>query len=371
MRSRQGSAAHSFGRGDSNPGSYCNTQNSFGLLHSWRMRKLSLVVFALVACSQVPESPPAVHGWVMVASSRVGLTPGPVVLGGKWAFVANMGEGSVSQIERSDGRVVATIKVTDPQAMRDQGCAPDSVHAYYSGSWGWRLCDTPYAIAWDGSALWALDNGDLVLRRIDPGRRVVDDLVRLPGSGWSVVIHDGVAYVSGLTDAHALYVVDLKRHAVTTISNLDDGPAALTADDTGVWVTCVRAPKGHLDRIDTASGQVVGRYPIEWWSEAIVADQGAIYVRGTFGGDISRIDPVTGATMWTAPGPGFIGRQGIDQMGPAGNGVWMSGPTTSEVDLRTGEIVDRIPVPSATVAAGDGEVWLVELTGSVAKFVKR
>ena len=334
------------------------------------VRKLGLAsLLILAACSQGSPATPAKHGWTMVAHTAVGQTPGPVVLGGQWAFVANMSDGTVTQIRRSDGHVVATVPAADVKALRSRGCAPDSVHAYYSGSWGWRACDTPYAIAWDGSALWALDNGAQVLRRIDPSRHVAEDAVPLPGTGWSVAILDGIAYVSGFADARALYVADLKSHAVSTISNLDDGTATLTADSSGVWVNCVRAALGHLDRIDPALKQVTGRYPDEWWSESITADRGAIFVRGTYGGDISRVDPATGAVTWKAPGPGFIGRQGIDQLGPAQDGVWMSGPVTARVDLSTGQIADRIMMPSETVAAGDGEVWLVELNGSVAKFV--
>ena len=325
-------------------------------------------MWALLGCSGSASAPPTPHGWTMVAHAKVGQTPGPVTLGGHWAFVANMSDGTVSQIDRGSGRVVATIKIADPGVLRDQGCAPDSVHAYYSGSWGWRACDTPYAIAWDGSALWALDNGNRALWRLDPERRLVNDRVRLPGTGWSVAIANGIAYVSGFADNHALYVANLKTHDVTTIGNLDTGPATLTADATGAWVNCVRAGTGHLDRVDLAAGAVTGRYPNEWWSTAIVADQGAIYVRGTYGGDISRVDPTSGAMSWTQPGPGFIGRQGIDQLGPAANGIWMSGPTTARVDLSTGAIVDTIKVPSETVAAGDGEVWMIELDGSVAKF---
>lgn len=337
--------------------------------YNQRMRKLAVAAVALAACSQSTPAAPLVHGWTMVAHARVGQTPGPVVLGGPWAFVANMSDGTVTEIRRSDGRVLATIKIADTRVLRDQGCAPDSVHAYYSGSWGWRACDTPYATAWDGSALWALDNGDHALWKIDPTSHRVDGRVGLPGSGWSVAIKDGVAYVTGFADNHALYIADLKTRSVTTLHDLDTGPATLTADATGVWVDCVRAPAGHLDRIDPAQKQVVNRYPIEWWSTAITADDGAIFVRGTYGGDISRIDPVTGAIGWTMPGPGFIGRQGIDQLGPAADGIWMSGPTTSRVDRATGRIVDTIPMPSETVAADNGEVWLIELDGSVAKFV--
>jgi hypothetical protein len=330
-----------------------------------------LAAGALAACSQ-DRPQPVVHGWTLVAHVKVGQTPGPVTLGGRWAFVANMGDGTVSEIDRSSGRLVATIKVADPAVLRAQGCAPDSVHAYYSGSWGWRMCDTPYATAWDGSSLWALDNGRRQLVRVDPNTHQTTDHIGLPGTGWSIAISGSTAYVSGFAADHSLYVADLQsRRLMTTISNLDRGPATLAAGPTGIWVVCGRAGTGHLDRIDPATDQVAGRYPAEWWSTAVVAYRDSVYVRGTYGGDISRVDAATGATVWNQPGPGFIGRQGIDQLGPAPDGVWMSGPTTARVDPATGMIADTIPVSSSTVAAGDGQVWLVELDGSVAEFVYR
>ncbi len=320
------------------------------------------------ATATPPSSSSPAHGWTMVAHARVGLTPGPVTLGGRWAFVADMGEGDVSQLDRATGRVVATIRVADPKALRAQGCAPDSVHAYYSGSWGWRMCDAPYAIAWDGASLWALDNGDRELVRVDTIAHRVAETLAIPGTGWSLAIAGGVAFVSGMADNHALYSVNLASGVVTSTDTLDTGPASLAADSSAVWVACVRAGTGHLDRVDPATLRVTGRYPIEWWSTAVAVDAGAVFVRGTFGGDISRVDASSGRIAWTAPGPGFIGRQGIDELGTVTDGVWMSGPTTSRVDLATGQVVDRIQMPSETVAAADGEVWLVELNGSIAKF---
>ena len=83
-----------------------------------------------------------------------------------------------------------------------------------------------------------------------------------------------------------------------------------------VWVICVRGDGiGHLDRIDLATDKVTGRYDIEWFSTAVITASGAVYVRGTYGGDISRINASTGRVEWTQPGPGFIGRQGIDELG--------------------------------------------------------
>ena len=282
--------------------------------------------------------------------------------------MANMSDGTVTQIDRGTGRVVATITVADPKLLRDQGCAPDSVHAYYSGSWGWRACDTPYAITWGDSSLWALDDGARQLVQLDPGAHAVARRIPLPGTGWGVAVLGTTAYVSGFAANHELYEVDLQSGNVKTLTNLDTGPAALAADSTGVWVACVRAGAGYLDHIDPGSGEVAGRYPIDWWSTAVVADQGAVYVRGTFGGDISKVDATTGAMAWSEPGPGFIGRQGIDELGPAADGIWMSGPTTARVDLATGGIVETIRTPSMSVASDSREVWLIELNGSVAKF---
>ncbi len=304
----------------------------------------------------------------MVAETKVGQTPGPVVLGGQWAFVANMSDGTVTQIARSTGKVVATIKITDPAVLRAKGCAPDSVHAYYSGSWGWRYCDTPYAIAWDGATLWALDNGHHWLVSIDPVKHVASGRIQLPGTGWGIAIASGVADVSGVDDNQALYIADLRSGTVTAVSGLDIGPAMLAADASGIWVACARAGTGHLDRIDRATRKVSGRFPMEWWSTAVALGQGSVYVRGTFGGDITRYDPATGAIAWSEPGPGFIGRQGIDQITATPQGVWMAGPTTALVDQSTGMIIQSIKVPSETVAAGAGEVWIVELNGSVAKY---
>jgi DNA-binding beta-propeller fold protein YncE len=262
---------------------------------------------SIVTCSQPAPHTPT---WMLVAHVKVGQTPGPVTLGGRWAFVPNMSDGTVTQIDRSTGKVVATITVADPHVLRNQGCAPDSVHAYYSGSWGWRMCDTPYAIAWDGSALWALDNGRTRLVRIDPATHRSTYDISLPGTGWAVAIEGSTAWVSGFAAPTALYEVDLAaQQVVATIDDLDEGPASLVVDTSGVWVVCARSGTGHLDRVDPVTARVVGRYAIGWWSIAALAFQGDLYVRGTFGGDISRVDTTTGALMWTQPGPGFIGRQ--------------------------------------------------------------
>jgi hypothetical protein len=318
----------------------------------------------ILACSEAAHSSP---GWTMVAHVRAGERTGPITLGGRWAFAPNMADGTVTQIDRTSGRVVATIRVSDPQVLRAQGCAPDSVHAYYSGSWGWRACDTPYALAWDGARLWAIDNGQRQLVGVDPGLHRAIGAIDLPGTAWDVAIDGATAWVTGWDD-DSLYAVDLgSRRVVNAVRGLDAGPSTLAIVPGAVWVVCARGA-GRLDRVDPASGRIVSRYEIEWWSNDVIANAGAVYVRGTYGGDISRMDPVTGARGWSRPGPGFLGRPGIDQMAVSRGGIWLSGTTTTGIDPRTGRIAETIPVASSSVAADGDELWLVRLDGTVAEF---
>ncbi len=333
---------------------------------AWVMRAILFLAAAVAACT---ASQSQAHSWARVAHFQAGPTTGPVVLGDSWAFVPNMGDGTVTQIERASGKVVARIAVADPRLLRQKGCAPDSVHAYYSGSWGWRDCNTPYAIAYGDSSLWAIDNGRERLVRVDPRLHSAIDQVDLPGSGWGIAISGTTAWVTGNEAANSLYQVDLKqRRVVRTISGLDDGTAAVVAEPNAVWVLCARAGTGHLDRIDPAAGRITARYAMEWWSPTAVSDGGAVYIRGTFGSDVSRINAETGAVDWKQPGPGFLGPAGIDQLGLTRDGLWLSGPTTIRIDPRTGQTLETLRATSASVAAATNELWLVLLDGTVAEY---
>jgi len=289
-----------------------------------------------------------------------------VTLGGPWAFVPNMGDGTISEIDRASGKTTATIRVGDPQTLLDQGCNPGSEHAYYYGSWGWRKCDTPFAIAWDGSAVWALDNGLRQLVQVDPVRHRTADRISLPGTGWAIAITGSTAWVSGYAD-HVLYEVDLgSGRVVATVLNLDLRPASLAVAGGAVWVACAGSEGvGYLDRIDPATARVVARYPIGWYSDDVIADAGAMFVRT--GGVVSRVNAGTGASEWTRSGPGFLGRPGIDALGVAPNGFWLGGSSTERMDSATGQIVETVPIASAAVAYDRGELWLLELDGSVAE----
>jgi hypothetical protein len=210
-------------------------------------------------------------------------------------------------------------------------CSTTSEHAYYFGSWGLRKCDTPYAIAWDGSALWALDNGLREVVNIDPS---------------TASDHRG--------DPAARHGLG---HRVFRLDSL--GGRAIR---TTCCTKSISAP-GYIDRVDPLSMRVAGRYPIGWYSDDVIEHDGAIFVRT--GGLLSRFNTDIDAIEWSTSGPGFLGRPGIDELGVASDGIWLSGSSTERMDPRTGRILESIQIGSAAVAVSDGRLWLLELDGTV------
>lgn len=325
-------------------------------------------LMALLGYSCAAVAAPAPPAWHEVARLRAGQTAGPVALAGRWAFVPNMGDGTVTQIDRAARRVVATIRVSEPKALLDQGCAPTDTHAYFYGSWGLRECNTPFALGWDGSSLWAIDNGLKQLIRIDPVAHAAVDRIDLPGKAWDISIVGTTGWLSGYWD-DALYKVDLaQKRVVAEINGLDHGPAALLATADSVWVLCTRA--GRLSRINVSDSKVAATYGVEPWSVDVVPASSAIFVRGTDGGDISRLSAADGVVQWTKPGPKAAGYYGVDHVGIAPNGLWLSGPTTARINLATGEIAERISRASMAASFESDELWLIGLDGSVSEYVQ-
>jgi DNA-binding beta-propeller fold protein YncE len=334
---------------------------------SVRLTAYPLVLLAaanlMLACDQSSTE----HGWRPTMHVRTSELAGPVTVGGHWAFVPNMAAGSVTEIDMRSERIVATIQLADPKVLRAQGCAPDSVHAYDSRSWGWRACDTPYAIAWDGTDLLALDNGDRQLIRVDPEAGRIVDRVDLPGTGWAIAADSVTAWVSDWDD-DAMFVVNLaSATVVATISGLAQGPSWITVANNTVWLVCARAV-GRLYRIDATAQRIIGFSEVAPWSNAITAAGGAVFVRGDNGGEIARLDGITGDAVWRRDAPAFLGRPGIDEIAVVGGDLWLSGPTTQAIDLRTGRFVGSIPVASEAVGGEGDDLWLLELDGSVGEY---
>ena len=189
--------------------------------------------------------------------------------------------------------------------------------------------DRPFAMTWDGEALWVLaEDGRLV--RIDPATNDVTDTVPLGGA-----------------------------------SELYNG---LSADPDSVWAT--RWTPGLVYRIDTVTRSITAQIETEFAKGVLVSD-GAVWVANTHDGAVTRIDPATN-TVAEVITVGPIGNSGPNWLASGLGSIWTGIPNASRVvriDPVTNVIQASIPIPSAAtpcggIAVGDDAVWIPSCDGS-------
>ncbi len=164
-----------------------------------RARPLGFLALALIVGAQLAgcsSTAAGEGGWAESAHLVAGRRVGPVIRGGSWAFVASTGDGTLTELDRSSGRPIATIPVSDEAALIAHGRQPSSVHALSFGSWLRRDRDAPHALAWDDGSL-----GDRQRRaaggRGGPCRHAIARTIDLPGRGFDLAISGGTAWVTG------------------------------------------------------------------------------------------------------------------------------------------------------------------------------
>jgi hypothetical protein len=160
------------------------------------------------------------------------------------------------------------------------------------------------------------------------------------------------------------------------------------------WVEGLDAPKGtdvaggklyvsdltQLVEIDTASGEITGRYPAEgavFLNDVVVAPDGRVFVADTFGNAIFVLD---GGAMsaWVKDDPGLIGPNGltvvdgalvVSELGDASQGFENLKPgTVKAIDLATKEVTvfgtpDAIGGLDGIEPTGDGGVTVIDNPG--------
>jgi DNA-binding SARP family transcriptional activator/ABC-type branched-subunit amino acid transport system substrate-binding protein len=178
----------------------------------------------------------------------------------------------------------------------------------------------------------------------------------------SAPLTDGVANIAGADDG-----VDSFTHTPTIPGNVAVGAGAVWALDTGGG--------GKVAKIAADSGEVEARFDAGHPAVEVAAGGGAVWV-GTVGGDggtnafvsVSRIDERTGKVTHVTELPGggeVLPTAGLPRLAAGAGAVWAVNPdgSVSRIDLRTGELVERIDTetPAWTIAAGREGVWYLSL----------
>ena len=160
---------------------------------------------------------------------------------------------------------------------------------------------------------------DGTVSRVDPGRGIETDVVRVAGRPDALAAGAGAIWVASGDTATVSEIDPRKRVVVQTIS-VGNGARGIAVVGNNVWVT--NAQDGTVSRIDAGSGSV------------------------------SQVGTV---------GPG------VESVAASGGAVWVASPPAGKVfrlDAQTAQVTDTVELgssPSALAAGSDGTIWVAAL----------
>jgi DNA-binding SARP family transcriptional activator/outer membrane protein assembly factor BamB len=306
---------------------------------------LAAVVAAVLAFALTRDSTPAAVKVVapavvaidpktnlVVASIDVGSKPASIAFGEGGVWVGDARDFTVTRIDPATRRVVKTIGIGAP--------AID--------------------LAVGAGAVWVATGGFGTVVRIDPGLEAPADPIAIgdPGdpivpAASSVGVTPGRVWVGAFS---GLVSLDPRSGRRTGRVDLGRSEALQIAAGYGaVWATTIG---NRAKRVEATSAKQTAEFYAGTFVAAIARDSSAVWVGAGGGGQVWKIDPVTGAVLSTAnAGTGSSG------IAVGYGGVWVaSWPSHALVrlDPETGDVLASIPMGGTPedVAVGDGLVWV-------------
>ncbi|MFC8429973.1 ABC transporter substrate-binding protein [Streptomyces sp. NPDC057253] len=216
-----------------------------------------------------------------------------------------------------------------------------------------RVGQSPDGLAYGAGSVWAANNGDDSVSRIDPRTRAVQlipvgsDPVAVAVSGDDVwVANSGDGTVSRI-NATADRVVD-----VLPVGNL---PSAVAVGPAGVWVAL--SGDNAIRRIDPESGRVGPPVVVGGGPAGIGVGERTVWVANSLDGTVTPVDAATGQ----ARGPVLVGT-GPQGVAVTDEAVWVANGlslTVSRIDTRTGVVTTHgVGDGPRSVVAGPDGVWV-------------
>ena len=270
----------------------------------------------------------------VVASIPTGSAPIALVagLGGIW--VGDARDGTVTRIDPRTHQVVKRIGIAAPAI--DLATGLGSVWAA-TGSFG-------QVVRIDPSAGGVVDRISLGT----PGNPIVPTVSAVGiggGSVWAGAF-DGLARIDPAS--HKLSKIDLGNAAALEIAIGDDALWAALGTERAVGV-------------DLSSGRQIAQFYAGVSAPVITRNRTAVWLAAIYGGQLWKVDPVTGLSIL----PGAVHAGGsADGIALGAGAVWLaswSDDSLVKVDQVSGRVLATIPLPGAPmdVAFRDGVVWVV------------
>ena len=308
-------------------------------------------VLRKVSVSQVPPptSPLAggtafrVCGGAREPFLQYGLAVG---FGSVWVACRNLG--AVQRVDPGTGRVLATIRVSDPV----------------------------WTVTVGEGSVWAISLRGTRLTRIHPGSNSVQATIALGGLVPYIWAGGGALWAAD-DAAQELIRVDPGTNLPIARVRVGNGPAGFAFDGTFVWVLNHR--ENTLDRIDPATNGVVRVATIpggeQVAAERIAVFGGDLWITGR-GLDLLRVSRANGSVL----GQTEIGAGGIDVV-TDGTNLWAV-PYESAADQRGEPIPDAVLRVDGTgavarrvtptrqfhangIAAANGQLWLFDAVAGI------
>jgi YVTN family beta-propeller protein len=264
----------------------------------------------------------------VVTAIPVGARPESIAVGGGSAWVANVDEKTLSQIDLRE----RSLKRNFP------------------------LPATPTALAYGFNAVWVVHGLLGTLSRVDPQygvNKTIPERTFVRGVGGGVTTGVGSVWVT----YHDSSVTRINPASMAVVASTFAGnlPSAIAFGNGSVWVA--NAGDSSVTRIDPKTNGrdttiSVGRRP-----SGIAVGSGALWVADTSDDAVSRIYPPSNSSTTIAAGRGPVG------IAYGAGAVWVANSedgTVSRIDPVTGTVVARIPVGNRPwgIAFGGGAVWV-------------
>lgn len=286
----------------------------------------SLGALAVLAALWLAIGASAASAAAVINTIPVGTHPYGVSSDGTHVWVANVDDGTVSEIAASTGTVVKTITVG-------------------SG---------PHGVSSDGTHVWVTNYGDGTVSEIDSSTGTVVKTITV-GSGPYAVSSDGtdvwVANYAASVDLNGDGTVsELDASTGTVVATITVGinPNAVSSDGVHVWV--VNGSGGGVSEIDASTGTVVKTITVGNGADGVSSDGTDVWVTNGGDGTVSEIDAATGTvakTITVGNGPEGVSSDGthvwVTNVG-AGDCTTNGNGTVSEIDASTGTVVATITV---------------------------
>ncbi len=290
----------------------------------------------------------------------VGGEPAGLASGGRYLFVGDVLEGTVTRIDVGSGKITGPPVRVAARAKSGSGLAlasaGDSVWASsFASSSLTRVSATSTAPAPRAVIASSRPTGAIGGRRLPPGSKVVARIplgrgAPPPLGGGAFAVGEGAVWA--MSDAAStLFRIDPARNAVVARIKVLSPPESIAAAGGAVWLS--DPSKDMVVRIDPATNREtsiqVGPYPA-----GIAVSPGAVWVANAGGPSVSRIDPATNRVVATIRvGPKAACCSDHMNLVAAPGAVWVALPNANafvRVDPVRNTVVATVKVPFAPCA---------------------